>query len=120
MNKKILIIDDDVGTLRLVEGILSSNGFNVIKASDGEEGLAKVCNEAPDLVILDVIMPEINGYDVCYELRFNNEYEKVPIILLTVRPQELGVELSERVNIGYVSKPIDADLLLEKINSLLN
>lgn len=120
MPNRILVVDDDVGNLRLVEGILSSNGYAVIKAINGEEALAKVKSESPDLIVLDVMMPEVNGYDVCYELRFNDNYEKIPIILLTIRSQELGSELSDRVNIGYIPKPIDADLLLEKIDSLLS
>lgn len=116
---KILIVDDDPSTLKLVEGLLQSKDFKTTTAKDGLGALVKIKTENPDLVILDIMMPEINGYDVCYQLRFNDEFEKLPIILLTKREQELDEQIGKRVNIEYVPKPLDTNLLLSKINSLL-
>lgn len=119
MSKKILVVDDDQATLHLLEKILNSNGYEVFKAVDGLDALVKVKNEKPDLILLDIMMPEINGYDVCYQLRFNQEFDQIPIVLLTVRDRELDKETSERVNIDYVPKPIDTEVILEKVKTLL-
>jgi len=120
MGKKILVVDDEPATLKLVESLLSANDYDVTSATDGLEALVEIQKEEPDLVVLDVMMPEINGYDVCYQLRFNQQYEKIPIILLTKRKQEIDDEIGKRVNITYVPKPIDTKLLFEKIEALLS
>ena len=116
---KILVVDDDPATVKLVKEILLKNNYGVISAVDGLEALVKIKTEHPDLIVLDIVMPEINGYDVCYQLRFNDEFEKLPIILLTKREKELNEEISEKVNIEYIPKPLDTSLLLTKIKSLL-
>ena len=120
MSGKILVVDDEPATLKLIESLLNSKGFEVDSAKDGLDALVKIQKSEPDLVILDVEMPEINGYDVCYQLRFNAQYEKIPIILLTKRNQEIDDKIGERVNICYVPKPIDTELLFERIEALLS
>ena len=119
MSKKILVVDDEPATLKLIESLLNSKGYETTLAKDGLESLVSIQKEEPDLVVLDVEMPEINGYDVCYQLRFNAQYEKLPIILLTKRDQEIDEKIGKRVNIAYVPKPINSDLLFETIESLL-
>ncbi|HBR14553.1 MAG TPA: two-component system response regulator [Candidatus Omnitrophica bacterium] len=119
MVKKVLVVDDDHATLLLVKRALALKGYNVICASDGLDALVQIKKEKPDLVILDVMMPEINGYDVCYQLRFNKDFEQVPIILLTNRDQELDDSLSQRLNIEYLSKPFDTQVLLKKVETFL-
>ncbi len=119
MAKTICVVDDDPTITTLVESLLKKQGYNVVCASDGLDALVKIKKEHPDLIILDVMMPEINGYDVCYQLRFNKEFEKVPIILLTSREQEIDDELGKRSGIEYLQKPVNAKVLLEKIVSLL-
>jgi len=116
---KILIVDDDPSTVKLVEGLLRAKKYRTISAEDGLDALIKIKTEHPDLVVLDIMMPEINGYDVCYQLRFNDEFEKLPIILLTKRRKELDDLISKRANIEYVPKPLKSNLLLSKIKSLL-
>jgi CheY-like chemotaxis protein len=117
---KILIVDDDPSSIQLVNGILINNGFETVSAHDGLDALVKIKTQKPDLIVLDIMMPEINGYDVCYQLRFNNEFDKVPIVLLTKREQELDARITERVNIEYVPKPLDTADLLKKISKLLS
>lgn len=117
--KKILVVDDDAGARLLVEKILRSQQYDVIFAEDGLEALVKIKQERPDLVVLDVMMPEINGYDVCYQLRFNKDFERLPIILLTVRDQELDSMISDRVNIEYIPKPLNSVHLVKKVEELL-
>ena len=116
---KILIVDDDPGVIRLVGSLLKSHGYAVQSATDGLEALVKIKNDKPDLVILDIMMPEINGYDVCYQLRFNKEYANIPIIILTIRDQELDEAISKKANIEYMHKPVESKLLIDKISSLL-
>ena len=115
----ILIVDDDPGIIRLVGALLKDHGYAVESATDGLEALVKIKNNKPDLVILDIMMPEINGYDVCYQLRFNKDYVNIPIIILTVRDQELDEVISKKANIEYMHKPVESKHLLDKIGSLL-
>ena len=119
MGHKILVVDDEPATRKLVCGLLSAQNYEVISAEDGLQALQTIQAEMPDLVVLDVMMPEINGYDVCYQLRFNTEYEQIPIILLTKRDKEINTKIGQRANIDYVPKPIDSNLLLLKITELL-
>jgi len=119
MGKKILLVDDDPVVLKIVSNLLDKSKYVLDTANDGLEALVKIKKDPPDLVILDVMMPEINGYDVCYQLRFNDEYQQVPILLLTVRENELSEDLSKRVDIDYIQKPIDVKVLSKKIDYLL-
>ena len=119
MVPKILVVDDDPGNLRLVSAIVKSRGYEILTAQDGLEALVKIKKEKPQLVVLDVMMPEINGYDVCYHLRFNKDFEKIPIILVTVRERELDESIGKRVNIDYIHKPVDSKVLIAKMDALL-
>lgn len=119
MAKKILVVDDDPGTLKLVSSLLRSKGFDVLSAADGLDAMVKIQKDNPDLVVLDVMLPEINGYDICFQLRFNKDFEKVPILLLTKREQEIDEMIGQRVNIEYMAKPIDRELFFKKIQQLL-
>ncbi|MBP9853980.1 MAG: response regulator [Candidatus Omnitrophica bacterium] len=120
MVKKILVVDDDPGTLKLVGALLKSKNFDVLFAEDGLDALVKIQNENPDLVVLDVMLPEINGYDICYQLRFNKAFKKVPIILMTTRDQEMSDKIGQKSNIEYMSKPINSKLLFENLDRLLS
>ena len=120
MAKRILIVDDDPVVLHLVESMLKANGYEVDKAADGLDALVKIKQEPLDVVILDIIMPEINGYDVCCELRFNKEFMQIPILILTETEQEIEDSIGKRVNIEYLKKPVVANLLLDKIKFLLS
>jgi len=134
MAKKIMIVDDDPTAVHLIKSLLEGEGYEVTAAVDGLDALAKINKEKPDLIVLDIVMPEINGYDVCLfyflflpfnnffmcELRFNKNYEKIPIVIVSSTEKEISDELGERVNIEYVSKDSDPKLILEKIGELLN
>jgi len=120
MAKKIMIVDDDPTAVHLIKSLLEGEGYEVTAAVDGLDALAKINKEKPDLIVLDIVMPEINGYDVCCELRFNKNYEKIPIVIVSSTEKEISDELGERVNIEYVSKDSDPKLILEKIGELLN
>jgi two-component system OmpR family response regulator len=118
--QRILIVDDDYGVVRLVSSILRNHDFEVDSATDGLDALVKLKKESFDCVVLDIMMPEVNGYDVCYQLRFNKEYGHIPILILTAREQELNENLGLREDIEYLQKPVDSKLLLDKVQHLLS
>jgi len=118
--KKILVVDDEKDLLNLVKRILTREGFEVITASDGKEGLQKVYNEAPDLMILDINMPLMNGWAVCQKIREDPLYRHLPIMMLTVRrtkaDQLKGLDLGGD---EYMTKPFDPSELLARVKTLL-
>ena len=117
--KKILVVDDDPTVVKLLEGILSGQGFAVIVANDGIDAMVQVKNNMPDLIILDIMMPEINGYDVCRNLKFDEKYKNIPIVIFTARNQELDPRIAQMMGIDYMSKPLNREVLLEKVQSAL-
>lgn len=92
MDAKVLIIEDDKFLLKLYSDELTREGFEVSKASTGEEGLSRVEAEAPDLIILDLILPSKNGFEVLSEIKLDSESEDIPIIILSNLGQEEDIE----------------------------
>jgi len=119
VKKKILVADDDPSIVHLLENILGPQGYQVLSAQNGSDALALAKRESPDLVILDVMMPGVNGYDVCFALKFDKAYKHIPIILLTVRPKELNDEIGAKAGIEYIHKPTDTVVLLKMIERML-
>ena len=117
--KKILVVDDDKAVIVLLDGLLSNRGYKVLTANDGLDGMVQVRKNIPDLIILDIMMPELNGYDVCSNLKFDERFKHIPIIVLTSREQELASGISRLMGISYMHKPIDSKILLEKIQNAL-
>jgi CheY-like chemotaxis protein len=117
--KKILVVDDDKAVITLLESLLSGQGYKVSAANDGLDAMVQVRNNVPDLIILDIMMPELNGYDVCGNLKFDERFKHIPIIVLTSREQELAPGISQLMGIDYMPKPIDSKILLEKIQTVL-
>lgn len=125
MPKKILIVDDEVHIKMLLEQTLEEleDEFDVelFTASDGEEGLAFIRSEHPDLVFLDIMMPKMNGYEVCRIVMDDKEFNNVKIILLTAKGQEVdrkqGLELGAKM---YMTKPFDPDEILKVSKELLD
>ncbi len=126
MPGKILVIDDDPDILDAVTMILESQGYEVVTARDGAEGLATLKAENPDLMILDLLMPKMDGFAVCQELQDPrwSKY-KVPILILTSvreeasrRRYELETGLALDVD-DYVEKPMSPDVLLQRVNTLI-
>lgn len=118
--KKVLVVDDDPLLIRLVKEILKSQGYAVETAKDGIDAMIMVKNNKPDLIILDIMMPELNGYDVLKTLKFNEDYKKIPVILLTAREQELDKRISTMMGIDYLQKPLDRELFLNKVQQAVH
>lgn len=118
--KKILIVDDEKDIVETLSFMLKAKGFDCITATDGEEGLYKAKNESPDLIILDVMMPKINGYKICRLLKFDNKFKNIPIIMVTARSQDEDKLIGEETGADeYITKPFEFSDVLEKINKYL-
>ena len=127
MSGKILVVDDDPDILDAVTLILESQGYEVVTARDGVEGLANLKAEHPDLMILDLLMPKMDGFAVCKELQDPrwSKFKDTPILILTsVREDasrrryelEIGLELDVA---DYIEKPMNPDILLERVGKLI-
>lgn len=118
--KRILLIDDEKDLVEIVTFRLESNGYEVISADDGQQGLEKAKKEKPDLIVLDLMLPKMDGYTVCGLLKKDLRYAKIPIIMFTARAQESDVKLGEELGAqAYITKPFDPKALLSKIEELL-
>jgi len=125
---RILLIDDDPDVHTVVRKILEAKAYEVISAYDGFEGLRKVVDERPDLIILDVIMPGKHGFDVCHELKTDEKYHffsNIPVLMLTVYPEDREkMHLSMREGMmmeaeDYLQKPVDGQELVKRVEGLL-
>ena len=101
-------------------GCLSKQGYSVLVSHDGLDGMVQVKKHVPDLIILDIMMAEMNGYDVCRDLKFDARFKHIPIIVMTSRDQELDARIGQLMGIDYMRKPIDSKLLIEKVNKAFN
>lgn len=114
----ILIVDDLEDNIFLLSMILESEGYQIESAMSGQEALTKIETIAPDLVLLDVMMPDMTGFQVIEKIRKNPQFAKLPIILLTAYTDlDFAKGLTMGAN-GFFSKPIDADVLLKQVETL--
>lgn len=121
MAKRILVVDDEPKVVTVIQRRLESAGYDVLAAYDGIEALSKARSENPDLIILDLILPKLNGYQVCAILKRDKSYKPIPILMLTARSQEEDIEEGMRVGADeYITKPFKNEVLLAKIEELLS
>ena len=119
-NKKILLVDDEKDLVETVSFRLKASGYDVVTAYDGQEALTKTRLEKPDLIILDLMLPKMDGYKVCRMLKFDERYKSIPIIMFTARVQESDKKMGEEVGADdYITKPFEPENLLGKIKELL-
>lgn len=120
MAKRILLVDDEPDFLDMVKTRLEASGYEVITAADGQQGLDKAKKEKPDLIILDLMLPKMDGYKVCGLLKKDTRYSGIPLIILTARAQGEDMKLGEELGAdAYIIKPFDAAALLGKIEGFL-
>jgi len=120
MNKKVLIIEDDPSTLRLTKYTLQQEGYEVLTAPNGLEGLRKASGEEPDLIILDIMLPGIDGFEICRRLRAEPQTAKLPILMVSAKARE--VDKATGLKVGgddYITKPADPSELISRVESLL-
>ncbi len=117
--KQILVVEDVPESLTLLRIRLEASGYEVIGASDGEEGLKKARELHPDLIILDIMLPKMDGFTVCRFLKYDVEYENIPIIMLTARGEQKDRALGKEVGADmYLVKPFDGTKLIQAIEKL--
>ena len=117
---RILIVDDSPTEVHVLKGMLDKNGFDVLTAANGEEGIARAKKERPDLILMDVVMPEMNGFEACQELRRQEVTKTTPIIMVTTRGEGENVETGFRSGCSdYITKPVNRLELLTKLRSYL-
>ena len=119
--KKILLVDDSSTTLMMEKMILSQEQYDLVTASDGEEALLKAVQERPDLILLDVVMPKMDGFEACRRLRAEETTREIPVIMVTTRGEAQNVEQGYALGCNdYVTKPINSLELMTKVNNLLS
>jgi two-component system alkaline phosphatase synthesis response regulator PhoP len=125
MAKKILVVDDDPDLVDTTCMILKAKKYDVCTAYDGVEGLEKAKNEKPDLIVLDVMMPQKDGYTLCKELKADPDLKRIPVLLLTAVvshisttrfTQQMGMETEAD---DFIDKPVEPKVLVERIEALL-
>ncbi len=118
--KRILVVDDEVYVAHILEFSLGMEGYEVVTATSGDEALAKADEEHPDLIVLDILMPKMDGYEVCRRLKADERFADVPVILLTAKhgaeDRQKGLEVGAN---AYITKPFRPMDLIDQIRSLL-
>ncbi|HOW27556.1 MAG TPA: response regulator [Elusimicrobiota bacterium] len=118
---KILITEDDESTRDLLKHIIESAGHTVTTAADGKQGLSAVVNDQPDLVVLDVMLPEVHGYSVCHQIKSNEILKNIKVMILSAKSFPADKRQAEEVGAdAFLSKPPDPSELLATIQRLLN
>jgi CheY-like chemotaxis protein len=121
MSYKILVADDEPPIVRLMEFILARHGHEMLTAVNGEQALAMVREHAPDLVLLDIMMPRIDGYEVARTLRADPQFARMPIIMLSAKAQEEDIQRGMDVGVdAYITKPFSPEHLVEVVQDHMN
>jgi CheY-like chemotaxis protein len=121
MAKKILLIDDDVDFLEAVSNLLTAKGYNVVAENDGRKGYQKAKDERPDLMLLDVMMPNSDGFDIAREIHKDEDTNKIPVIILTGIRKAMGFAFKFSPDDTWLpvravlEKPIDPEFLLKTV-----
>ncbi len=118
--KKILVVDDNRDSRELVAKVLKNKGYQIIEAADGEDALKKATAETPDLILMDISLPKIDGYEVTRRLKSMEEFKSIPVIALTAHAMKGDMEKALCAGCeGYITKPINIRELPEYIRSHL-
>ncbi len=118
--EKILVVDDDPFIINLIVYNLEQEGYNVLQATNGLEALEKARREKPDLIVLDIMLPKMDGYKVSRIIKFDKQYKNIPVLMLTAKVQDVdmqtGIETGADV---YMTKPFEPEVLVQKVKDLL-
>jgi DNA-binding response OmpR family regulator len=120
VRKKILLVDDSETSLLMSRMILSKANYDIVVAKNGADGVDRAVAEHPDLVLLDVVMPKMNGFEACTAMRARQETQAIPIIMVTTRGDGTSVETGFTAGAtDYITKPVNGLELLTKVRNLL-
>ncbi len=118
---RVLIVDDSPTEIHVIRGILDKHGFEVITASNGEEGVECASREMPDLILMDVVMPGLNGFQATRAITKDPKTQHIPIIIVSTKDQETDRVWGLRQGAkDYITKPVDEEMLIQKINAMVN
>ncbi|RMH68905.1 MAG: response regulator [Gemmatimonadetes bacterium] len=118
--KKILIADDEEHIRELLKLLLEDDGYDVVTAADGEEAVKTAVEETPDAIILDIMMPKMDGYQAFHSIREHEETRDIPVLVLTAKSEPIYDRISKGIGAdGHIIKPFDADEVLERIRNLI-
>ncbi len=120
MSKRIMIVDDEEDIRVSVSQIFEISGYEVTEAEDGNDCLNKLEHTIPNLVILDIMMPGMNGWDVAARIKENSKWSKIPIVFLTAKGDEMSIGMGGLASEEYIVKPFDIIKLKEKVEKILN
>jgi DNA-binding response OmpR family regulator len=121
MPKRILIVDDEEDIVSALSIRMKAKGYDVIAAYDGMSGLSKAREENPDLILLDIMLPKLDGYKICRILKFDEKFRRIPIIMITAKGADTSKKMGEEVGAdAYVTKPFNPEELMGTIEQLLN
>jgi len=117
---KILVVDDEIYIVHILDFSLGIEGYEVMTALDGEQALAKVEQDKPDLIVLDIMMPKLDGYETCKALKSNPATKDIPVILLSAKGRNVDQKVGFEVGADdYITKPFSPRKLVERINAIL-
>lgn len=119
MKKKIMFVDDETDVVESVKSILKKGGYGVVTAYSGKECLKKLEYEKVDLILLDIMMPELDGWDVCAKIKENKKTEKIPVIFLTAKTDSISKGVGRLASADYIEKPFDIKDLLKRIDIVI-
>ena len=120
MVKLILIVEDEPRNLTLLRDLLQVSGYKTIEATDGEKGVELAKSKKPNLILMDIMMPKMDGYTACRAIKTEKATKAIPVVMLTVLGHELNKELGKDMGAGgYITKPFTRQELLDVINQLL-
>ena len=119
MTKKIMVVDDEPDILLTIGRMLEMSGYSVIKAESGDDCLKKLNESKPDLVLLDIMMPEMSGWDVAAKIKEESKWNNIPIIFLTAKGDTMSVGMGGLAAVDYIVKPFDIQDLKDRIKDAL-
>lgn len=118
--KRILICDDDPVILRLLEVNLQLEGYEVLSADNGESAIEVAREDQPDLIVLDIMMPRLDGYETCARLKEDDDTKNIPVVFLSAKAQQSDIDKGKAFGIAdYLTKPFDPNELIETVGRLL-
>ena len=120
MGKTILIVEDEPRNLKLLRDLLQRFGYEILEALDGEQGVKLAGEKIPNLILMDIMMPKMDGYAACTEIKANQSTRHIPVVMLTAVGYDLNKKLAKQMGAdGYVTKPFSRQQLLDAITPLL-
>ena len=120
MAKKIMVVDDEPDILFTVGQMLELSGYEVIKAANGKDCLNKLNEATPDLVLLDIMMPEMSGWDVAAKIKENPRWSNIPIVFLTAKGDTMSIGMGSMASEDYIVKPFDIQDLKNRVEKILS